>query len=337
MSRRLIALTVVLAVFLSACSAAPTPSPSAVVSSDVLATVGGIPLSAGELRYLTTVAVGMGIEVIDWDGMINGVPARRYILEEALSLATASYVTGMKAKELGFSLTDEEQGEIDWDIALEADYLGGREAFLEWLDSSGITEELYRFYSYEVPFLQQKMITGLFGTGSQHEPSEAQERDYYKNNYLTVSYIFISATDDYGEPLFGDSYNTQRSIADALRRQAVGGSDFAELVETHGQDYLMSLSPAGRTLPRGELNDAAEAAVNALRDGEISETVEADGGFFVLKKLPADWTWFEQNREDVWYLCAEEAFHKMLAEWCADVETTVSGTYYGQNPQDWIE
>ncbi len=321
-------LTLVLA--LVACSSPPEPE------TDALVTIGGTELGGGELRYLITTVAGEYPEEIDWDGTLNELPARRYFLEEALSMAVSSHVTAAKADELGFTLTDEEQGEIDWEIALEAEYRGGREAFAAWLSESELTEALYRFYSYEIPFLQEKMIIGLFGDGCEYEPGEQAERDYYENNYLTVSYIYISGTDDYGEALIGKELQTQRSIADALRRQATGGEDFTQMVETHGQDYLMSLSPGGRTISHGELANEAETALANLVEGEISEVVAADGGFYIMKRLPIDWNWFTQNREDVWYLCAEDAFYTLLSEWSGTVDTEVNDAYYELDPLEWL-
>lgn len=330
--RKAFAPAVVMAAFLCACTSAPEPSASPEAKS--LISIGETELTSGELRYLITTSASMG--EIDWNGMVDGISARRYVLQEALSMAVSSHVTKSKAGELGFILTDEEEGEIDWDITLEAEYRGGREAFTAWLAESEMTEELYRFYSYEVPFLQQKMIDGLFGPGHLHEPGEEKERAFFSENYLTVSYIFISATDDHGEPLTGDRFLTQKSVADALRRQAVAGEDFAGLVETHGHDYMMSLSPEGRTVPPGELNIAAETALVALPEGGISEVIEADGGFYILKRLPDDWEWFDLNREDVRYLCAEDSFYKMLAEWSAAADIHVSDAYYELDPLEWI-
>lgn len=332
--RKAFVLAAVMTALLCGCAAVPAPSASPETPS--LVNIGGIELTPGEMRYLVAEAAGMGSEEIDWDGTVDGVPARRFILDEALSMAVSSYTTGVKAAELGFSLTDEEKSEIEWEITLYAEYKGGREAFLAWLSDSGLTEERYRFYNYEAPLYQKKMIEGLYGPGGIYEPGEQTERTFFSEHYLSASYIYILGVDDHGEPLTGELYQTQKNIADALRRQAVAGEDFTELVETHGQDYLMSLSPEGRTVPRGELSEAAESALTALAEGGISETVEADGGFYILKRLPIDWEWFEKNREDVWYICAEDAYYRQLAEWSAAVETRVSDEYYRLDPQEWI-
>ncbi|MDR0293556.1 MAG: peptidyl-prolyl cis-trans isomerase [Oscillospiraceae bacterium] len=330
-------LCAILTALLCACDGVDPPaSPSG--EGDSLLSIAGTELERGEIAYLLGYVVGEYslFRDIDWDGRIESVPARRYFLDRALEQAVNAHVTAAKAAELGYELTEEEESGIDWAVTWEIDEWGGWDAFLEAMGAAGLTEETYRFYAYTVPALRDKLISGLFGPGGPYAPGEDALWTYYSGNYVTVSYIFLLATDEYGEMLTGDQWETQRSVAEALRRKAVSGEDFFGMVELYGQDYLMSLSPWGMPVPFGMIGTAFDTAMSALKEGEISEVVATDEGFYIILRLPEDREWFEQNREEIWYSCAFEAFSEKIDEWGRGMTVEVSGAFYELDPMEMV-
>ncbi|MDR0324537.1 MAG: hypothetical protein LBI19_00395 [Oscillospiraceae bacterium] len=331
-------LCAVLAALLSACTSVPPPSsPSGGDAPLVL--IAGEELSRGEIVYLTSVAVEeyLLFREIDWEGHIEGIEVRRHFLDKALELAVSACVIRIKAAELGYALTDEEEGAIDWELAMESEYREGREAFLEELAAIGLTEELYRFYNYAVPMLQEKMLDGLYGPGKPHEPDDGAMRAYYSRNYISASYIYLSATDEYGEPLTGTERETQKSVAEALRRRAISGDeDFTGMVGIYGQDYMMSLSPEGMPIPLGLFGASFDTALSALAVNDISEVVSTDDGFYVILRLPEDWEWFEENIEDILYYCGSDAFSEKIREWGVELGVAVDEAFYRLDPQEMI-
>lgn len=321
------------------CACKGTDSPSGGVSSDgSLVSIGGTELSTGEIAYLMGDVIDQYslYQEINWDGMIEGVPAERYILDKTLETAVNAHVTGIKATELGYALTDDEQSAIDWDIALEIEYRGGREAFLQILGEAGLTEELYRFYSYTVPYLHDKMLNELFGPDGQYAPDDEAMRAYFQKNYITASYIFLSGTDEVGEPLTGTMWETQKSVAEALRRQAASGEDFFTMVDLYGQDYLMSLNPEGMPISLGQFGTAFDTALTSLSENEISEVIATIEGFYIILRLPEDWVWFDQNKDDIWYFCGSEAFSEKIIEWSKTVDIIVSDAFYSLDPREMV-
>ncbi|MCL1806299.1 MAG: peptidylprolyl isomerase [Oscillospiraceae bacterium] len=333
-----LALCAVLAAFACACSgveAPPTP-PASGANDGGWILIDGKELSRGEVVYLMTSAVDEYAQYhdVDWNAPIGGVPARRYFLEHALELAVTAYVTDSKAKEFGHGLTAEEEDLITWEITWEKDNYGGQEAFLQALGEYGLTEELYRFYSYTVPFLREKMLGILFGEEGQYHVSYDDLTDYYKRNYISASYIFLPGTDDEGEPLTGDEFTTQERVAEALRRQAVTGENFFEMVKEHGWDYYMTINPEGMPIPMGMIGAAFDAALSSLKVEEISDVVITNDGFYIILRLPEDMDWFSENMEGIWYACAHEAFSKMVAEWGKELDITVNDAFWDLDPHE---
>ena len=336
---KILLLCAVSAALLFACADTPPPEVSPPGAGEELISIEGTALGWGEVAYLMGNAIDEYLlyRDIDWEGTIGDVPVRRYFLNRTLELAVAAHAVRIKAAELGYELTDEEEGAIDWEIAMEADYRGGREAFLEELEDAGLTEELYRFYSCEAPVLGDKMLTDLFGPDGPYAPDDGVLRAYYLGNYIPASYIFLSGTDVYGETLAGEQLETQRSVAEALRRRAAGGEeDFFEMVAEYGQEYLMSLSPEGLPVPLGLFGTGFDAALSALAPGGISEVVTTEEGFYIILRLPEDPEWFEENREAIWDSCAFEAFSEKVAEWGEGLNVTVSDEYYRLDPLEMI-
>jgi hypothetical protein len=295
-----------------------------------LISIAGIELAHGEVVYLIMRAVSEYSydRVVDWDGMINGLPAQRFFLNRALDLAVTAHVTSIKAAELGYTLTGEEDDLIDLYIAWETSEAGGPEAFSKGLADSGLTEELYRFYIYTVPLLYEKMLEDLFLAGGRYMPDDAAMRAYYDRNYIPVCYIFLSAVDDYGERLTGAELDLQRSVAEALRRLAVGGEDFFALIGEHGQDYMMAHNPEGMPIPLGQIGGVFDSVLLRLAEGEISDVVTADEGFYIIKRLPEDPVWFDLNKDELLYVCGMDAFLSMIGQWSREMTITQSKAFW---------
>jgi hypothetical protein len=315
---------------LCACADAPSPPDEPGVEAKDLIVIGETVLGRSEISYLFGSAVDeyalyrdIEPDMIEWNGQTDGLPVRRYFLDRVLEMAITAHVTALKAAELGYALTEEEEDAIDWEIAMELDGQNGR------------NEEIYRFYSYTVPTLREKMLEDLFGGGGPYELDESVLWRYFQVNYISAAYIFLTGTNNYGEPMDEAEWTLQKSVAEALRRSALGAAGvdgFFELVRTHDQSYYMMLYPEGMPVPRGLFGDDFDAALSALEVGGISDVVVTDDGFYIILRLPEDLEWYESNKEYIWYYCAHEAFLEKTAEWGREMEITVSDAFWELDP-----
>jgi hypothetical protein len=320
------------AVPLCACAGEPLPSEPAIRDGEPLITIGDDTLGLSEIGYLLGGAVDeytlfrdIESDMIDWQGQIEGLPVRRFFLDRVLEMAISAHVTSIKAAELGFYLSEEEEDIINWEIAMEVDYFpGGREAFFDYYGS----EEAYRFYSYVIPVLREKMLQELFGQGGPYQPDDAALWRYYQNNYISAVFIFLTGTDVFGEPLNDAEWELQKSVAGALRRRAVSGEDFFQMVSIYDQSYYMMLYPEGMPVPLGMFGEIFDETLAALSVGEISEVVADEDGFYIICRLAEDADWFEDNKDYVWYYSAYEAFVKKIDEWSRELTITVSDAFW---------
>jgi hypothetical protein len=329
------------AALLSACLSSAPPGPSS--SDEPLITIGETELGLGDAAYLLDWIVEGHTQYyeVDWQGTIEGVTANRYFLRQVLDMMLEAHITGIKAAEFGYSLTEEEEEGIEWEIAFVKDLEGGAEAFAARLERLGLSEERYRFYTYIIYHLREKMLDGLFGPDGPYRPDDSGLWQYYLDNYHSVSYIFLSGTDDYGNLLHGEEYVLQKSVAEALQRQAAESVNneqlttdnelfegFFAMVTEYGMDYFMSISPEGMSVPLGMIGDAFDRAVSELGVGEVSGVVEDNDGFYIILRLPADHDWFERNADSIWVSFADAAYTQKISEWAEGLPIAVSDSFW---------
>ena len=103
--------------------------------------------------------------------------------------------------------------------------------------------------------------------------------DYGSGESVTASHILVGITPEDT----GTEKEAKQDKAEDLRKQLVDGSDFAALAKEH------SSCPSGQrggdlgTFERGQMVPAFESAAFALKPGEISEVVETQFGYHVIR------------------------------------------------------
>ncbi len=313
------------------CSGPLSPSPSG-----PLVTVDGEAVPDAEVRLALRLAIedaeAYGSYVIDWDGQIDGVPSREYIRAQALELIAEFHAIAANAERLECNLTDGENSDIDARVEQEADFAGGKDLFLEQVAEQYGGMELYRFYMHEVPYLYDKLSTALFAEGGPYEPSREDVESYYRENYTNCAYILLSALNDDGYPLEGAELETLRGVAEALRRQAVDGADFLELVARHGQDYIMSAHPEGLPIERGVHGEEFDEALAALPEGLISEVVYTGDALYVIKRLPDNAGYLDDNYEELLGSYVFSKLQELIEEWQGELAVTPSAAYRELDP-----
>jgi hypothetical protein len=338
-----ILLFAVLPALLCACGeAVPSPSDDPAVEDGALVVIEGTELELSEIIFLLGNAMDehalfhdMEPGRIDWDGQIGGVPVREHMLRRVLDMAVAAHVTGIKAAELGFMLSEEEEDAIDWGIAMDIGSMGGREAFLESVGS----EDVYRFYTYVIPALHERMLESLFGVDGVYQPDDTALWFYFRENYTFAAYIYLFGTDAFGEPMDDEEWAVQKSVADALQRQAAAlddKEDFFAMIREHDQSYFMLVYPEGMAIPRGLNGDLFDDALLSLPVGGVSDVVVTEDGFYIILRLPENVAWFEEHKAEIWYFCVQELFYIKVEEWSREMEVIVNDRFWALDPADLI-
>ncbi len=132
--------------------------------------------------------------------------------------------------------------------------------------------------SYMVQKAQQMLYNSI---------DEKSATDYYNQNFVCAKHVLISTIDETtGQPLTGRFLEAAKDKAETVVRRANSGASFDKLIEEYGQDPGMKSSPDGYVFTYGEMVKPFEEATYALAENKISDIVETDYGYHIIKRLP---------------------------------------------------
>jgi peptidyl-prolyl cis-trans isomerase C len=165
------------------------------------------------------------------------------------------------------------------------------EAFDAEIKASGMTLQQVRERAWEEQLckrvLQHETTNGII-------ISTAVAKKFYDDNpdkfeepeEVRVSHILISTLDPLTQqPLPPDQKKTKEQLAKALKARAEKGEDFVMLVKQYSEDPGSKDKGGEYTFPRGRMVPEFEAAAFTLKTNQISEVVETQYGYHIIKLL----------------------------------------------------
>ena len=205
------------------------------------------------------------LEKTVWDMMLNNY---------AVLAACAQYRITKRDME-----SDAIQKAVDKEISQAIEDAGGKEAFLEMLKESYMTENFMRF-SLAVTQMEHELYYTLTDDLGVIMDDQETFLDWLENGNCTyVQHLFIR-----NDP--HDSVEANRAIAESIRERLVKTMDYeAELeyllsnAETHEDTAVMTPYFVVRDV---YTEDITSAVLPLTRPGEVSPVVETDDGFYVF-------------------------------------------------------
>lgn len=141
-----------------------------------------------------------------------------------------------------------------------------------------------------------------------------KHRELFDGVLLRASHIFIRC------PASADSRTQQaaRQKLQRLRQEILQGLDFSDAARKHSEDGSAARGgDIGSFPPCGPETDTFVRAAAALNVGQLSDIVQTDDGFHLIKlteRKPGRSSTFEEVKEDVRLVCAEELRLQVIAE-----------------------
>jgi peptidyl-prolyl cis-trans isomerase C len=269
----------------------PTPEPPKPMPPqlpDVLARVNGEAVSRADFdRLIKNMEMSAG----------QAIPAERRdeILRKALDQLVTYTVLQQETKARSVAVPD---AEIEANLAQMRKQFPNEQEFQKALAARGMTIERLRADA-RIDMAINKMMEAELA--NQPEATDTQVREFYDKNpdkfkqdqSVRASHILIRV-----DPKAGDAAKTQaRSKAEGLAKQAKGGADFATLARENSADGSAANGGDLNWLAPGQTVAPFDKAVFSMQPGQISDVVETEFGFHVIKvteKKPASTVPFEQ-------------------------------------------
>lgn len=259
----------------------------------------GVSLDTYRFYYLRTLAMMGGAESVI--AMAGDQTEELYtnLRDSAAHSLKLAKVYRDFAAEKGVTVSEDLLKELDNSIAQAKESLG-EEEFQKSLEAQYFsTEEEYRSFMQDI-LLQQQVLIDVYGD---------EILNNVKENYVHVQHILIpfetqeassesasastSASASGSESTASDDHSAELATAQEVLEKAKNGDDFATLMAEYSQDP--GQPEEGYTFTKGYMVQEFEDASYALKEGEISDIVETDYGYHIIKRLPIDEANIKEN------------------------------------------
>ncbi|TQQ84006.1 peptidylprolyl isomerase [Peptacetobacter hominis] len=284
MKKRILALVTagILAFSLAGCSG--TKDPNAVA-----ATVNGEEITLGQLEFMlrmnkSSVEASMTDESM-WEQEIeDGVTYRDKFKELMIDQMVNTALIAQAAEKDGLKPSDKEvessYNELrttinsDEDLKKSAEELGVTDEFLK---SQAKTNLLIQ--AYQNKFNEETKVSE-----SEMEKYYEENKDSYKVDEVEASHILIKITDDDGNAMSDADKKKAKAKAEKILKEVKNGGDFAELAKKYSEDPGSAENGGSLgTFGKGQMVEPFEEAAFSMEPGEISDLVETDYGYHIIK------------------------------------------------------
>lgn len=313
-----VALSIVMSSLLG-CSKRKEGDPPVYTSSDdVVMTLGGYNVTADFYRYLflnTKDFFDNGDESY-WEQEENDVEKIKDYVVESLR---GTYGMFSLADEYNINLTDS-----DIDIVkgyLEEAKTGySDEEFEKELEKSYLNEELYTFILkvQQLEYLVYAHITDE-GSGIIKVDDKTLESEL-ETNFVRATHILFTFENE-------DEEATQKQKAEEVLARLKNGEDFETLKEEYSDDTKLKNNTDGYYFTHGEFSNEFEYEAFGLKENEISKVIKTSVGYHIVKRLPLDKEYINENFEQLRKQCIIGKYYDLLKNTYKDLVPEYTDNY----------
>lgn len=284
----------------------------------------------------------------DWaETMSDGLTVAQAMKADALETVKLYQVVEAKAAELGVTVTEEQQKEMDEQLQQVVEELGGEEEFQAHLDSMCISREGFIGMN-RVYFLNQGIKEKLTADGTltvtQADKDQVGQELKEQAGLYAAKHILLSTrrVNDDGtyEEMSDEEKAAVKERVETLRQRIRENGDseafFDELMNEFsedGRDENGNLyAPDGYGLVyAGQMVPEFEEGALSLQEGEIGEPVATAYGYHIIMRIPLDQEEFGQMVEQ--YCTPDYKLQKLTEEWVAQAEVKTTTAYDELDPK----
>ncbi|WP_051585945.1 peptidylprolyl isomerase [Caldanaerobius polysaccharolyticus] len=249
------------------------------VSNNVVATVNGEPITRAEFQeelnaQVDSIEKSQGKQ--DWNATYQGQKLGDSLKTMVLESLILQKVQLQQAKKEGISVTDKEvEKKVNDQVSMYETYAGGKDNFNkilkdQKLDRNKLVAQLKDTYRklLTIQKLEQKVTADVTVTEQEEKKYYDEHKLEFKPDTVTASHILVS----------------DKKTADEIEQKLKKGADFAQLAKQYSID-TQTKDKGGDlgTFTYGTMDPTFEKAAFALKPGEISQPVETQFGYHIIK------------------------------------------------------
>ena len=239
---------------------------------------------AYDCEYLTSYSPDL-----DWDAEVSdGMTYAQYAKHDAVEAVKLYTIVRQWARQANITLSDDDRAALEAQRQEYVTYYGGEEAYARQIQLLGVSAETFEsinsvFYLFNQ--VQQQFCT----PGSSLYPGDAALQSFAdEQQYLTVKLLYLSTVSLENQTLIDAKKTTAENYAQQLVKADDVDAVYAELAAELGLEGQYPEN--GLTLSANDTSLDAEllSAIQALSEGEVSDVISCDNGFYVAVRMPLD-------------------------------------------------
>lgn len=221
----------------------------------------------------------------------SNITLGEYLKEKALSeIKTASAIKEYASKN-NVELDEDDMKELKKEKQKYIKSIGGKKKLKKLLKNNKTTEKSYD-YMAEIDKLYSKILKKIYSEGKRKDLTEeelAQAMINYRNEYFKIEQVILTTIDTETRKSLSDTVINQKStLANTIHDLSMNGTDFDELVRKYSEAAVDKEPPYYEYYKKGQLLTELEDAIVKLGDNEVSEVIQTNYAFHIIKKLELD-------------------------------------------------
>ena len=215
------------------------------------------------------------------------------------------------AKEYGIELIDSRREKVENELAQTVEYVGGEDAFNEYLAQYHMTRGIY-VYLAQMAELEDELREYVTDerSGLIRSDDKTVEADIHKN-FIAVKQILISNDE-------GDDIEENEKLFGELIGRVAAEEDFDALIAEYSEDK--NSDPVyGRYFTHGMFPEEFEEAAASLLYYNYT-AIKTEVGFHIIQRIMIDDEYVDKNFEQLRYLFLNRTFNEMLEKRISELE-----------------
>lgn len=259
----------------------------------------------------------------------------------ALEQITTAELVRQKCKSMNLTLSKTQKQTLKQEKKDLVESLGGTAAYLDYLNSSYLTDRSYDKFQENALYYQ--MLYGAILEKNQDRFTSEYLRQYFAANYIAVQYIAISRLDNDGNPLDEDTDSAQRAKAEqALSAMMADNANYSAIIEEYNEDPEMIGLTEPLVMARSVVQDDYKFLLPAfeLNAGDFDGIYTTDEGYYILIRYAVSANYYSEHQEEIYENALDAAFMEQMNAWkkSSSISTTkVFGEMTLENLSDYLK
>lgn len=241
------------------------------------------------------------------DGSVNTAALDRDVRTRVSEAVCGLYGTVSLAADYGITLTDKDVTEVadSYVEAVESYYKDSSYSYENDLAANYMTEQVFAFLM-RVDALEDKLFDMMTAEGGKIESDDEKLAELIRgDDFVRIKLLFIENDD-------GEDVAQNRKIAEEALTAYHDGKAFDTLIGLYSED--LSMPADGYYFTHMEMIDEIEQSAFSLVDGEISDVITCEDGFYILLRLPKEESYLTENFTDLKSQYQSAHFYQMIEE-----------------------